>query len=233
MKPKGGVLRSTFLIDRTGALRHQWKGVKVDGHVDEVLEVLRSLWEADREVDPVMLLRRSTRAISSETLSEEELGRLAEAATLAPSCFNNQPWRIVIATGDVLEEVKGALSRGNAWALSSPAIVALAAAKEDDCEIPDGRSYSLFDTGLAAENLMLQATRMGLVAHPIAGFEQAKVRAALKVPKKSTVIVLIVLGRPGDISNLSEKHQETEAGPRQRRHMDELVGWNRYVEREG
>ncbi|MFH2010437.1 MAG: peroxiredoxin [bacterium] len=43
----GGILRSTFLIDRAGVLRWQWKGVKVDGHVDEVLDVLRDLHDAD------------------------------------------------------------------------------------------------------------------------------------------------------------------------------------------
>lgn len=44
---KGGILRSTFLIDREGVLRWQWKKVKVDGHVEQVLDVLRDLYDSE------------------------------------------------------------------------------------------------------------------------------------------------------------------------------------------
>ncbi len=38
-----GIVRSTFLIDANGILRHEWRGLKVAGHVDEVLETVKSL----------------------------------------------------------------------------------------------------------------------------------------------------------------------------------------------
>jgi len=44
---KGGILRSTFLVDRQGVLRWQWKKVKVDGHVEQVLDVLKDLYDAE------------------------------------------------------------------------------------------------------------------------------------------------------------------------------------------
>jgi peroxiredoxin/nitroreductase len=228
-KPAGGLLRSTFLIDRAGVIRWRWLGVKVDGHVDEVLETLRALHDADAQVSPTMKLRRSKRAISSEPLAEAELRALVEAATLAPSCFNNQPWRVMVATGETLDALKGALAKGNAWALKAPAIVAFAARPKDDCQIPDGREYHLFDTGLAAENLMLQATRMGLVSHPMAGFQQSEVKKTLRIPEEYTVIVLIVLARPGSDDELDEKLREPELSPRQRLPLEAVIGWNEFV----
>ena len=116
----GKLLRSTFLIDLAGVLRWQWKRVKLEGHVDEVLAVLQDLYDADREINPLIQIRRAWRALSEEPVSQEEITRLIEAAHLAPSCFNNQPWRFVVATGERLEAVKEALAGGNYWAKLAP-----------------------------------------------------------------------------------------------------------------
>lgn len=183
---------------------------------------------ATHPISPDISARRSRRALSPEPLPEDDLRRLVEAASLAPSCSNNQPWRMIVVTGAKLDELKRALSRGNAWALKSPAIIVLAARRDDDCTLSDGRDYFLFDTGLAAENLMLQATGMGLIAHPIAGFTPAKVRAALDIPADHVVIALIVLGKPGEVTELNETQQESETAPRRRHPLDQVVGWNRF-----
>ena len=180
-------------------------------------------------MSPDILARRARRALSPAPLPVEDLRLVVEAATLAPSCFNNQPWRIIVVTGEKLEKVKRALSRGNAWAQRAPAIVVLVARRNDDCQLSDGRDYFLFDTGLAAENLMLQATRMWLVAHPIAGFKPDVVRASLAVPAEYVVIALIIMGRPDDDSVPGEAQREHEDAPRQRRPLADVVGWNRFV----
>lgn len=231
LKPDGkGILRSTFLIDRTGALRYAWRNVKVAGHVEEVLAVVKSVYEADRELAPIIDVRRSFRALNDRPIAEEDLRTLVEAAHFAPSCRNHQPWRMIVATGKKLEALKKTLPKGNSWALASPAIVAFAAAPEDDCQSGDGREYFLFDTGLAAENLMLQATQLGLTAHPIAGYSPEKVKKVFSIPERFTVVVLIVLGYPGDTDQLEDWAKEAELGPRQRRPLEEVVGWNEFVE---
>jgi glutaredoxin-dependent peroxiredoxin len=231
LKPDGkSILRSTFLIDRRGVLRQQWRGVKVEGHAEEVLDVVRALNHADRQLDPSIAVRRSYRALDKRPIDEADLRRLVEAAHLAPSCYNHQPWRMIVATGSELEALKATLPKGNAWALASPAIVTFVAAREDDCQSGGDRDYYLFDCGLAAENLMLQATRIGLVAHPIAGFSPEKTRALFSIPERYTVVVLIVLGAPGDPGGLEDWAREVELGPRQRRPLDEVVGWNEFVD---
>jgi len=172
--------------------------------------------------------RRARRALSDRRIDRASAGRLLEAAHLAPSCANNQPWRMIAVNDpETLDAVKAGLSKGNYWAEPSPLIVAFASQVDLDCRIPDGREYFLFGCGLATMNLMLQATEMGLIAHPIAGFRQAEVKAALDVPKDYTVITLVIVGYPtDDLSGLSEKHQAEEMSERVRRPMASVVSWN-------
>jgi len=174
--------------------------------------------------------RRARRALSDRPIDRETAGTLLRAAHLAPSCGNSQPWRL-IAVDDrkTLAAVKDALTRGNYWAAPAPLIVAIASRVDLDCRTPDGREYFLFGCGLAAMNLMVQATEMGLIAHPIAGFRQREVKPALGVPDEYTVIALIIVAYPSeDLASLSEVHREEETSARVRRPLDDVVSWNRF-----
>ncbi|QAA76306.1 MAG: Thiol peroxidase, Bcp-type [Candidatus Bipolaricaulis sibiricus] len=230
--PQGRIQRSTFLIDRAGVVRWQWPRVKVAGHADDVLATLRALHAADNGLNPLILARRAYRALSEQPVSKPALERLVEAAHLAPSCFNNQPWRFVVAQGEVLERVKAALPGGNYWAKRAPAILALCSHRDLDCKLSDGRDYFLFGCGMATGMLMIQATQMGLVAHPIAGYDPLAVKVALGIPADYTLITLIVVGKPGDVGTLSDKHREIELGPRDRKPLPTVLGWDRFGDSE-
>jgi nitroreductase len=176
---------------------------------------------------PVIEARRARRALSSESIPRETIETLLAAAHLAPSCANNQPWRMVVVDERaVLDALKRALSGGNYWAKAAPVFVAVASRPDLDCLIPDGREYYLFGCGLAVAGLMLQATAMGLVAHPIAGFRGNEAKTSLGIPEDYTLITLIVIGRPGDPAVLSEKHRADETAPRNRRPLSDVVSWN-------
>jgi len=158
--------------------------------------------------------RRAVRALDeTRKIPDSVVLNLIEAMRLSPSCFNNQPWRAIFVSDErVLEEVRTALPAGNRWGTRAPLIIAVAAKKEDDCTMPDGRDYFLFDCGLAVGQMILAATEMGMIAHPIAGYRQETVREALKIPADYTIIALIICGYPGgDTSLLSEKQKRDEA----------------------
>jgi len=229
LKESGGILRSTFLIDRAGIVRAQWKKVKVAGHAEEVLETLQALYESDRRINPVVAARRARRALSEEPVSREEIETIIEAAHLAPSCFNNQPWRFV-AVDDVktLAAVKAEMPKGNYWTEPTPAIIAVASKPDLDCQLSGGRDYFLFGCGMAVSNLMVQATQMGLIAHPIAGYKPIEVKELLGIPDDHVLITLVVIGRPGDADTLSEKHREAELGARERRPLTDVLFWNQF-----
>jgi nitroreductase len=174
--------------------------------------------------------RRARRAIADQPIVRETLDTLLRAAHLAPSCANNQPWRfVVIDDEDVLSQVKEHLTGGNYWAKRSSAIVAVASRADLDCQIPDGRDYHLFGCGLASMNLMLQATELGLIAHPIAGFKQEPIKEVLNIPGDYTLITLIILGYPSqDHGGLSDQHRAVETAPQERLPLSSVLSWNRF-----
>jgi len=184
-----------------------------------------------KPIVPSVAARRARRALSRRPIESEVIDKLFRAAHWAPSCSNNQPWRFVAVNDpEAVGTVKEHLSRGNYWAGPSPLIIAVVSRSDLDCEIPDGRRYYQFGCGMAAMNLMIQATELGLIAHPIAGFKQAPIKDVLGVPDSYELIVLIIVGHPGDdVSSLSEKHQDEEISERVRRPLNEVVCWNRWA----
>jgi nitroreductase len=89
--------------------------------------------------------RRAYRSLSPVEITEDLIKDLARHTRLAPSCFNNQPWRFVfVYDPDILEAMHAALSSGNEWAHASSMIIAVFSKKEDDCIIRD-RVYHQFD----------------------------------------------------------------------------------------
>ncbi len=140
--------------------------------------------------------RRAYRSLEPFEISEEMLEELGKAAQLMPSCFNNQPWRFVFVKDEPnLNLLKNeALSKGNAWARHASMIVVVFSKKEFDCVIGD-RLYYQFDSGMATAAVILKATELNLVAHPIAGFSPKKVREIVNIPPEYEVITLLIVGK--------------------------------------
>ena len=169
--------------------------------------------------------RRAYRALAPVEVPDDTVWDLAESAGLSASCFNNQPWRFVfVRKPDVLEQMFDTLPDGNAWARASSMIVAVASRPDLDCQIM-GRDYFLFDTGMATAHLVLRATELGLVAHPIAGYSPKKVRGVLGIPDDMTVITLVIVGKHTDeISDALSEAQAAGEGERPERHpFDEFA----------
>jgi len=167
--------------------------------------------------------RRAKRALDQKPIDPELLERLAQAAHLAPSCANSQPWRIITVTeSGPLAALKETLTTGNYWGLKAPAITAIVTSPNWDFKTEDGREFALFDTGMAAYAYQIQAVYEGLFVHPIAGFDALKAAAVLGIPEGAKVVTLIILGYPGSASELNEKHQELEISPRLRKPLNEV-----------
>ena len=174
--------------------------------------------------------RRAYRSLAPVEITRDLIEQLAESVRLAPSCFNSQPWRFVfVSDPGVLEEMHAALSKGNAWARSASLIIAAFSRPEDDCIIRD-REYHQFDVGQAVGFLILRATELGLVAHPIAGFSPRKTREILGIPAEYKVITLIIVGKhSGKISPvLSEKQIQSEKVRPRRKSFSRIAWLNTY-----
>lgn len=183
------------------------------------------------DVSKAMNERRAYRSLDPVAITEDLIRDLARSVQLAPSCFNNQPWRFVFVSDPAaLREMQEALSRGNEWAHAASMIIAVFSKKEDDCLIKD-REYHQFDCGLATGFLVLRATELGLVAHPIAGYSPSKTKGILDIPEEYQVITLIIVGKHSETISpvLSEQQIEWEENRPERLPFEKFV----YVDRWG
>ncbi len=173
--------------------------------------------------------RRAYRALCPVEITDGIIKELAGAAQLSASCFNNQPWKFVFARSkESLAKVHECLSRNNDWVKNASVIIAAFAKKENDCVIKE-REYYLFDLGMAVSALLLRATELGLVAHPIAGFDNEKVRSALGIPEGNMVLTLIIVGKKcEDMSSLTPQQAGMEAGRPPRLPLENIFSVDAY-----
>jgi nitroreductase len=174
-------------------------------------------------------IRRASRAMSEKSVPADVVARFLTAATYAPSCFNWQSWRfMVINEKDQLQKIQRALTDANYWVKKAPVIVAVATKLDLDCQLSDRRDYALFDCGLAVQNLILQAYKDDLYAHPLAGFDPLVVKEEFGIPEEYIIITLVAVGYPGDDSHLNEKHGKLEHSPRNRKPEEEVIAYNQW-----
>lgn len=164
-------------------------------------------------------------------ITEELIRDLAYHAELAPSCNNNQPWRFVFVYDDKqLTKIHATLSKNNKWMESASMIIAVFSRQGEDCVVKD-RVYNQFDTGMATALLILRATELGLVAHPVAGYDEAEVKLALDIPDNYQIIALVNIGIHSDKINqhLSEKQVATELERPPRYPFEKFAYLNKYT----
>jgi nitroreductase len=181
--------------------------------------------------------RRAYRALQKFEINQNILNSLANAASLAPSCFNKQPWRFVFVYEEkTLNKMFTALSPSNKlWATRASLIIVVFSKKEDDCISKGGkieREYYLFDVGMATAFMILQASELELVAHPIAGYNPNEVHEILSIPSSYNIINLLIVGKKDpDVSHLSEPQRKIELTRPVRKPLNKIVYHNRYMEK--
>ncbi len=177
-------------------------------------------------IDQLLARRWSPRAFDERSIEPEKLKSLFEAARWAPSSNNEQPWRFIVATKDQpmeYDRLLACLLEGNRkWAYRAPVLILSVASMmfEDDAK-PNRHAYH--DTGLAAENLVLQAAAAGLMAHQMAGFNVEKARADFNIPQGFEPVAMIAVGYPGDPNVLPDYLKQRELAPRQRNPISAFV----------
>ena len=169
--------------------------------------------------------RWSPRAFDDRPIEPEKLRSLFEAARWAPSSNNGQPWRFLVAAKENQAEhdrLFNCLVEGNqTWARRAPVLLLSVA----ELQFEDGspNRHALHDTGMAVENLVIQATALGLVAHQMAGFSIDQARADCQIPHDYEPVAMIAIGYPGDPALLSDRLRVREVQPRSRKPVKEFV----------
>jgi nitroreductase len=170
--------------------------------------------------------RWSPRAFSARPVAAASLNQLLEAARWAASCFNEQPWRYIVAPksqpADYERLLSCLVSANQVWAQQAPVLM-LAIAKLTFTHNGSVNRHAYYDVGAATTTLALQATAMGLFIHQMAGFDADKARTLFQIPADYDPVAAIAVGYPGDASTLSAELAERERAPRTRRPVSEFV----------
>ena len=180
--------------------------VKLAGTTREILEVLRRRW--------------SVRAFADQPIEHDALFTLLEAARWAPSSFNEQPWRFVIAAradADAFESILKCLAAGNQTWAKRAAVLGVSVAKMTFDRNGRPNRHAFHDVGMAIAHLTIQAAAVGIGVHQMAGFDAECARRTLEVPEGFDPVAAFALGYPGAPEVLEDPRQrESEITPRSR-----------------
>ena len=187
----------------------------------------------DHTIHDLLRRRWSPRAFADRAVAPESLRSLFEAARWAPSAGNGQPWSFIVA--DRFRDAEGfarlldLLHPSNrTWARHAPLLIIGVTQRLRD----GGKEarHALYDLGMAAENLVLQAVDLGLVAHQMAGFDADRAREVYAIPAAHEAIVAIAIGYQGHHSSLPDDLQLREVAARQRKPLSAFVYGARFGE---
>lgn len=138
-----------------------------------------------------ILARRSIRRFRNEPVSRDKIELLLKAAMAAPSACNLQPWAfIVVDEPAALARVKEATTQGQ---YNAPLAIVVCGVYT---HIPWEGDGWLQDCGGAAQNMMLEATELGLASVCIGGYEEEPLRKALDIPDDVQPVCIVEIGYP-------------------------------------
>jgi nitroreductase len=173
------------------------------------------------EIDSMFIDRWSPRAFDPTPLAPDQIDSLFEAARWSPSCYNEQPWLFVHAvSAEDRERFLSALVAGNqAWCSRVPLLMFLLCRRNFTHNGKENR-HAPFDAGAAWMALALQARKLGLYAHAMAGFSREAAYAILDAPADQyDIMAAIAVGRrakPGVLpAAVAAKERPNDRKPRQ------------------
>jgi nitroreductase len=176
----------------------------------------------------LMLSRQSVRRYSDTPVESEKINECLEAARLAPSASNSQPWKFIIVDQEPLrsEVAKATFSDIkliNKFTMQAPVLVVIVQEKAKlitrlAMQVKK-KEWPLIDIGITAGHFCLQATELGLGTCMIGWFDEDKIKGLLQIPSDKSIGLLISVGYAVENYPLRIKIRKT---------VDEIVRYNKY-----
>ncbi len=189
-------------------------------------EVTSKKADTDYPIHTLLKNRWSPRSFSDESIDTELLNQLFEAARWAPSSYNEQPWRFIVAQKEdeeafkKLSKVANDFNRG--WATGAPVLVLGIAQKSFDRN-GHVNKHAGHDLGQAIAHLTLEATRHDLFVHQMAGILPDKARELYGISDEFEPFTMFAIGYRGNPQSLPDKLAEQELNSRSRKELDDIL----------
>jgi nitroreductase len=180
----------------------------------------------DYPVHDLIASRWSPYNFADRSVSNEDLRSLFEAARWAASSYNEQPWSYIVAKKEDANEFERLLSclvEGNqAWAKTASAL-ALGVSRLNFARNNKPNRAAIHDLGLAAGNLVLEATARGLAVHQMAGILPDKARELYSIPDGHEPLTGLAIGYAGNPADLPKELRARDGARRPRKPLKEFV----------
>lgn len=180
----------------------------------------------DFPIHELIARRWSPYAFSDRPVPREDLCSLFEAASWAPSSYNEQPWRYIIATQDdpaEFDRLLGCLVEGNQlWAKAAP-VIGLGCTSLNFQLNGKPNAAAMHDLGLASATLTFEATARGIYVHQMIGILPDKARQTYHIPEGYQPLTGLAIGYLGDINALPESLKPRDQAERTRKALNDFV----------
>ncbi|NMC59595.1 MAG: NAD(P)H nitroreductase [Candidatus Methanofastidiosa archaeon] len=181
----------------------------------------------DKEFLNLVTSRQSVRGYTADPVSQEQVMACIEAARLAPSACNGQPWKFIVINDPELRKKVGAETSDrvlpmNHFIFQAPVIVAVVMERANITsqigQVLKGKEFPLIDIGIAVEHFCLQACSLGLGTCIIGWFHEERIKKTLNIPRNKRLALLITLGVPSD----------KQIRPKKRKTVEDITSFNIY-----
>jgi len=168
----------------------------------------------------VIQTRRSIRSYSDRPVDDAVVGRVLEAARIAPSAANTQPWHFIVIKDAGRRRKLAELAAGQTFIAQAPVVIAACGLAYHDRYSWIADHMFLVDVAIAFDHLTLAARAEGLGTCWIGAFDHDGVHKLLSVPSTHRVVMLTPLGYPGGKDAFSDKCK--------RRKLSEIVSYETF-----
>lgn len=171
--------------------------------------------------------RESIRNYLNKSVEREKIIKIIEAARIAPSACNAQPWKfVVVDEKKVVEELSKKLYDPmvglNKFALTAPAFIVVVGEKRNITskigELIKRKDYTSIDIGIASEHICLAATELGIGTCMMGWFKEKEIKKLLNIPISKEVHLVISLGY----------YDNKEPRNKVRKTIDDIISFNEY-----
>ncbi|MCK4886841.1 MAG: nitroreductase family protein [Planctomycetes bacterium] len=171
--------------------------------------------------------RFSVRDYKQTPVAKVDIEKCIQAARLAPSACNSQPWKFIVIDepqlkNKVAENAFKSLISMNKFAFKAPVLIIITAEKQKLTakigNIVKKKDFRLFDIGIAAEHFCLQAAELGLGTCMLGWFNEKKLKKLLSIPTSRTIELMISVG-----------YSESDSIPKKnRKELNQILTYNSY-----
>ena len=169
------------------------------------------------EYSELIAARYSVRAYHPDPVEDEKLEAVLEAARLAPTAANRQPFQLVVMHTAGREDELGKIYR-RPWFVQAPLVIAVCAISSLAWVRESDRfNARLIDAAIVADHLILEAANQGLGTCWVAAFNVESARSVLQLPEEAEPVIFTPLGYPAD-----------QPGPKTRKPLSELVRYEHW-----